>query len=100
MLRVKREFNIYKFDELDKKAKNKVIEDYIENLIETVDFEELDKNSNLYKAYRKAEDRGTIWFLGGYIYDMCENEIIRDVNKCDYLKNGTVYVAEDNDIIV
>mgnify|MGYP004500230841 CR=1 FL=1 len=86
--------NIYKFKELEEEAKEKVIEEYIEFLIATTDFEKINKNSNLYKAYKKSTEMLTPWFLGSYIYDFCKKQIMQDINTQKYYENGEIFIEE------
>ena len=99
MLKVSREFNVYKYDELSEDIQNKIIEDYVNFLMESTDFSKISKRSNLYRAYKKANDMQTIWFLGSYIWEYCENMILKAVRQDYYLKSGEVFVIKDNDIV-
>ena len=85
------EINIYKFKELEEKIQEKIVCNYIDTLIEITDFTELNKNSNMYKAYKKAQEMQTPWFLGQYIWRYCENKILKDLNKIEFYKNGERY---------
>lgn len=86
--------NIYKFEELKEEVKEKVIEEYIKFLITTTDFEKINKNSNLYKAYKESTEMQTPWFLGSYIYDFCKKQIMKDINAQEYYKNGDIFIKE------
>lgn len=85
---------IYNFDELNEDIKNTVINNYIEILLTTVDISNLNKNTNLYKAIKKAEDMRTPWFSSQYVWEFCRNSILKDVKKYEYLENGTIYQTE------
>lgn len=85
------EEKIYKFDELKEDVKLKIINQLIELIIDTTDFEKLHKNSNLYKAYKKSEDLKTPWFLGEFIFDMCKPYVLKKCRQYEYYENGIVY---------
>lgn len=99
MKKVVREFKVFSFNELSKDSQEKAISDYIDFMVQTTDFESISKNSNLYKAYKKANEMQTIWFLGSYIWDMCEGQIMKELKNDYFLENGKVFVLEDNDIV-
>ena len=42
----------YKFRELSETAKEKVINEYVQNLIDMTDFKSLHKSNGMYKAYK------------------------------------------------
>lgn len=79
-----------KFKELSDKVQKSLIDDYINWIVESVDFEELNHNTNLYKAYKKSEDMRTPWFIGSYIWEYCENQIIKELSKYKYDENGEI----------
>lgn len=91
MRKITKEYTIYKFNELDEDIQNRVVSNYIEDWLCSIDYEKLNKNSNLYKAIKKAEDLQTPWFTINYVYDYCEKEILRNVKKEEYYKNGNLY---------
>ena len=88
------EINIYKFKELKEEIQEKIVCNYIDTLIETTDFYELSKNSNMYKAYKKAEKMQTPWFTGKYIWQYCEDKILKDLNRLEFKKDGEIYYEE------
>ena len=51
----------------------------------------LNKNTNLYKAVRKAEEMQTVWFTKDYVWEYCEKEILKNVKKFEYYENGVYY---------
>jgi hypothetical protein len=79
------------FNELPKDRQDLVINDYINELVETTDFSKLDKHTNLYKAYNKCEELLTPWFIGQYVYEYCEKAIIKELKKYEYLESGAIY---------
>lgn len=64
MVEVEKKIKIYNFKELKEDIQNKIIENFIDMIINSTNFEELNKNTNLYKAYKKAEELKTPWFIG------------------------------------
>ena len=88
------EISIYKFKELKKEIQEKVISDYIMMLVETTDFEEINKHTKIYKAYKKAEEMQTPWFIGNFIWEYCEEQILKDLNKLEFKKDGEIYYEE------
>lgn len=92
MRTIVKKINVYKFNELNKESQDKVISDYIDFVVDTTDFYDISKNSNLYKAFKKANEMRTPWFLGSYIWQLCEKQILKEVNKCEYLGNGEIFV--------
>lgn len=91
MRKVVKEYQVFKFNELNDNVKEKIVCDYIDYLMQVTDFDKISKNSNLYKAYKKANDMQTIWFLGSYIWDFCESQIMKEIEKCEYLENGEIF---------
>ena len=85
------EIKVYRFNELEEDIQDKVINTFIEDLIYLTDFENLDKHTNLYKAFKKSEDLQTPWFLGSYIFEYCNKDIIKILNSEYFYKNGEVY---------
>lgn len=91
MKKIVKEFNIYKFNELKEESKDKVINNFIKELVEFTNFSKISKNSNLYKAYKQCEDLQTPWFIGNYIYDYCKKDILKKAKKYMYYENGNIY---------
>lgn len=79
MVEVEKKIKIYNFKELKEDVQNKIIEDFINIIINNTNFEELNKNSNLYKAYKKCEELQTPWFIGQYIWEYDKKTYIRNV---------------------
>lgn len=91
MRTITKEFKIYKYDELSEKSKEQAVSDYIEWWLGTIDFEKLNKNTNLYKAIRKAEEMRTPWFEMQYVWDYCKKDILKNVKRDEYYENGSVF---------
>lgn len=75
----------YEFDDLNEQAKEKVICNHIDFMLEVISYEE--GTDNYRRAIDKAEEMRTPWFTGGYVYDYCKDEIIEDIKANDYLFN-------------
>jgi hypothetical protein len=88
---ITKKYEVYKFEELNKKAQDKAISDEIRFMVETISYEEA--NTNLKKAYDKAEEMMTPWFTESYIYDYCKDEIIETIkiNEYAFLKDGSLF---------
>lgn len=90
------EINIFKFDELEEGIKEHIIDNIVSFIIDTMDIEkEKKKKSNLYKAWKKAEDMRTPWFLGSFIWEYAEKEVLELCRGNEYFKNGEVYNSTD-----
>ena len=89
---ITKKINIYKYNELDETAKEKAIYNYIDFLAHTIeDVTKLNKNSNLYKAIKLAEDMQTPWFTYDYIWDYCNKQILKEVKHHKYYEDGGLY---------
>jgi len=87
---ITKKINVYEFKELSETAKIKVINNYINFILEFKSYE--DMTENMRKAIDKAEDMQTPWFTGSYIYDFCLDDILENVNNYYYLSNGNIYI--------
>ena len=81
---------LIEFNELSEEIQNKIIINVIQSIIDTTDFEELNKNTNLYKAYRDCNKMRTPWFLGQYIWDYCKKRILKQCRNWLYSKDGII----------
>lgn len=91
MRKITKEYTIYEYNELSKNSQEKAIYNYIVELVSDVDFATLKKNSNLYKAIKKAEDMRTPWFTNQYVWEYCQKSILKDLKKSEYYEDGSVY---------
>ena len=94
MIEIVKKIKIYNFKELDQNIQENIINDFINMIVEMTNFEELNKNSNLYKAYKKCKELRTPWFLGQYIWDYDKKNILKMCKNYNYLKNGEIYEEE------
>ena len=90
-----KEIKIYKFNWLSEENKSDLITEYINQIILFTDFTEINKNSNLYKAYKKSNEMKTPWFLGCYIWDFCQKQIIRDLKQFCYFVVNNEHSKDD-----
>lgn len=91
------EISIFNFDELEEDIQESVIDSAIQFIIDTMDLEKLKnkKDSGLYKAWKKSEDMRIPWFLGSYIWEYAEKEVLELCRGNEYLKDGTVFNSND-----
>ena len=90
MKTVTKTIEVYEFNELSESTKMKVINDYINFLLEVSDYNDI--SDNMKKAIDKAESMQTPWFTGSYVYEYCFDDIMENVNEYDYLINGSIYI--------
>ena len=95
MIEIVKKIKIYDFKELDQNIQENIINDFINMIVEMTNFEKLNKNSNLYKAYKKCKELQTPWFLGQYIWDYDKKNILKMCKSYNYLKNGEIYEEEE-----
>src|SRR5512146_242474 len=93
-------FEIFPFDELSKEAQQKAIDNYIEFLVETADISSPEIDPDLKRAILTAERMQTPWFTGSYVWDYCQEWILRDL-KDDiwYLANGEEAMVEGQSVV-
>jgi hypothetical protein len=91
------EEEIYNFDELDQKSKEKAINDeisyYMDFFVNTVPKEEW--SDGLRKAVNEVERLQTPWFLGEAIWEYCEEEILEICRANKYFSDGEIFVPEN-----
>ena len=88
---VTKSYEVYKYNELSDDAKRKAMNDYINELIEVMPFEELSHDSNFYKAYKECERMRTPWFIAEYIYEYCKDELEKDLSEYWFLEDGKFF---------
>jgi len=89
MKKVKKEYEVYNFNELSEESKNQAINDTIKFFIECFDYENL--SDNMKKAINEAEKMRTPWFIGEYIWEYAKEEILENCRQYEYLKNGIIF---------
>jgi len=83
---------IYDYDELKDKARGKAMNDLIAEWCEMG----VDGNPNFDKAVQETERLKTPWFLPEYIFDYCEKELIEELCRYQYYKNGEIYFESED----
>lgn len=80
---------VYKFDELNAKAKEKAISDQID--LEAGEM--MDEHSPYYYLWEEMDRLQTPWFLGQEIYKKHKDDIIATIklNKSFFYKDGRFY---------
>jgi hypothetical protein len=78
---------VYKFSELSEKAKDRVIEDRINDMVqyEWAEFK---------KAIDMSERMQTPWFTGSYVWEYCGKGIVAALTEdqeCKYTKDGKYF---------
>lgn len=86
-----KEIKLYKFEELKEYAKDRAITEYIDFITSTTEFSKLNKNTNLYRAFKKSEELQTPWFLGDYIWKYCKEDMIPKLKMMWFLESGEYY---------
>ena len=82
---------VYNYDELSDTIKEKVLENTINSWSE-LPLDIFMPDSNIHKAYAKAEEMQTPWFYGSYIYEYCKDELLMEIRQYEYFKDGTIYI--------
>ena len=81
---------LMEFKALPKASQETAINDVIQTIIDTTDFEHLNKNSNLWKAYRDCKKMQTPWFLAEYIWDYCKKMILKECRRWLYSADASM----------
>ena len=82
---------VFFFDPHEQRAMQKSPIANASDIILTTDFSMLDKRSNLYRAFKESEKMQTPWFLGQYIWEYCEKQILKTLKSHKYYENGGLY---------
>ena len=82
--------NLYRFNELDENSKENAINHVINDIAMYTNVEELSHNSNLYKAFKKAEEMHCVWFTGSFILEMCKPYVLKECKQLYYYENGNI----------
>jgi hypothetical protein len=85
---------VYKFSELSEKAKDRVIEDRINDMVQ-YEWEDYYKNwPEFKKAIDMSERMQTPWFTGSYVWEYCGKGIVAALTEdqeCKYTKDGKYF---------
>lgn len=95
MRTITRNYEVYTFDELSEEAKEQAICDHVNFWCEVG----ADHSEGFKKAVADAERMRTPWFLAGYVYDYCKDEIIAEIKLNDYTftKDGKHFPLKDGE---
>ena len=85
---VNKDIKVFKFQELSEDIQNKIVKEEIDYMLDTMDYENISKNSNLYKAVKECEKMQTPWFIENYVWDYCQKDILKRLSKYEYEENG------------
>lgn len=87
-----RTINVYSFDELNEKARNKAINDRINDMLEYESEDHYKNWPEFKKACDKAEQMQTPWFTGSYVWEYCKEGILSDLkeNEWEYDEDGNI----------
>ncbi len=87
-----KEFTLYKFDELTKKAQERAINNEVEFWIMLENSGDTDLPPFVTKAVKEAERMHTPWFFGQIIWDEGQKEILQSLRDQEYLASGEVWI--------
>lgn len=82
------------FNKLSQESQNRIISEVITTIIDTTEFDQLHKNSKLYKAYRDCAKMKTPWFLGEYIWEYCKSMVLKECRRWLYSEDATIMEAK------
>ena len=98
------EKQVFKYAELNEEAQEVVQNDTCTFFVEILCQQALDKKEakeklddfekRLVKAYKKSEEMRTPWFIGEYIVEYCEAEILEVCNDYEYDENGNIFIED------
>ena len=93
MRKVTTTFNVYKFSELSDTCQERVINEEIQFLIETMQNEPTDPIWD--DCIHQIERLQTPWFLGAVMWEKHKDFILELCNDGEYLINGESYYGSD-----
>ncbi|MFA5396657.1 MAG: hypothetical protein WC346_11680 [Methanogenium sp.] len=93
MIQITEVIDLYEYNELDEKAKEKAIDTEVKDCLQTIPYENM--SPNMKKAIDKAESMLTPWFTGSYIWEYCKDEIEETLTTYLFLKNGKFHSHKD-----
>ena len=87
---ITKQIQVYNFKELSEIAQNKVINDYIQFILECIPYEEM--TDNMKKAIDKSNNMQTPWFTPLYVYEYCLDEIMEGIECYTYTNDGNIFI--------
>jgi hypothetical protein len=91
MKTITKSYNVYLFDELEQKAKEKAIEGEIQLWLEIFYGNEDNTPPEIVKAFKQADAMQTPWFTGSYIWEYAKDIILDGCKQYDYLSDGAIF---------
>ena len=94
MKKVTKVYEVYSFDELDEKGKERALNEEIQFFLETAQWD--DENNPLdiaAEAIAEAEENQTPWFAGEILYHAHPDQIKDSCRSHPYLKSGEFFNA-------
>lgn len=84
-----------KYYQLSKEAKELAKASLINDIIQWTEYEDLKTNSKLKKAFDKAEEMKTPWFLGEYILIYCDKQLNKELRRkhYNYREDGSLIIV-------
>lgn len=87
---------VYQFSELSEQAKQKIITQRIEDMMQWEHSDNYENWPEYKKAIDRAEEMQTPWFAGSYVWEYCGADIVAALNDCkesQYTKDGNFFTA-------
>jgi hypothetical protein len=89
MKSVTKTYDVYDYDELSGEAQNKVINDTVRFLLEVTEYDDL--SPDMRRAVDKSEQMQTPWFVGEYVWDYAQDEVVMVAKSYKYLSTGEIF---------
>lgn len=90
---ITKKYQTYEFNELSKDTQNEVINNFINFFIgegiSSIGYDNL--SENVKKAIDASEKMQTPWFLGTYLHEYANDEIMENVQNKVYLVDGSIF---------
>jgi len=93
MQSITKTIEVYEYAELSQTAKDKAINDYINDYLCQVDWTRKEYTPDyITQASEQCELLQTPWFFGAYIYEYGKEDIEHELSNNHYTINGEVYI--------
>ena len=93
MRKVHLTIDVYRFDELDEKGKNRAREEYINDFLIETDL--VNEDPRYRPAVVEMDKNQTPWFLGETLFRDYRDAVDSDLEEYSYLKDGKIYTSHD-----